>query len=93
MAGIETSDSTIQRMTDNAGQRPEELLPERQTPGTEEPWGVYQDTSGNHVGDISLDATGDPQQGPPAESAEGRIPYVGMLANPPPAGWEDKHPA
>lgn len=55
--------------------------------------GVYQETFGDHVGDISLEATGAPQPGPPAKSAEGRMPHVGMLANPPPAGWEDKHPA
>lgn len=92
MAGIETSESTIQRTTEDAGQRLGELLDSRQTLEADEPWEFYQDASGDHVGYVSLDATGVPQQGPHAESAEGRMPYVGMLYNPPPADWEGKRP-
>jgi hypothetical protein len=92
MAGLHVSESTIQRTTEDAGQRLGELLDERQVLGEQIPWDFFEDAAGDKVGYISLDATSVPQQGPGGASAEGRMPYVGMLYNPPPADWQGKRP-
>ena len=92
MAGLHCSESTIQRTTEDAGERLGKLLDTQQTLGPDEPWEFFQDTAGDHVGYISLDATGVPQQGEHGGPAEGRMPYVGMLYNPPPADWQGKRP-
>lgn len=92
MAGVQTSESTIQRTTEDAGERLGQLLDDRQTLGSDQPWDFFQDAHGDRVGYISLDATSVPQQGENGAAAEGRMPYVGMLYNPPPADWEGKSP-
>lgn len=92
MAGIESSESTIQRTTEDAGERLGKLLDERQTLGEDRPWEFFQDALGDHVGYVSVDATSVPQQGENGAAAPGRMPYVGMLYNPPPADWEGKRP-
>lgn len=92
MSGLQTSESTIQRTTEDAGERLGKLLDERQTLGADKPWEFFQDVHGDRVGYVSLDATSVAQQGENGAAAEGRMPYVGMLYNPPPADWEGKRP-
>lgn len=92
LAGLHVSESTIQRTAEDAGQRLGELLDKRQVLGEQIPWDFFEDAAGDKVGYISLDATSVPQQGPGGASAEGRMPYVGMLYNPPPADWQGKRP-
>lgn len=92
MTGIELSESTIQRITEDAGKRVGDQLKEGITFGLDEPWDFFQDVDGHKVGYISVDATSVPQQGPKGAAAEGRMPYVGMLYNPPPADWQGKQP-
>jgi hypothetical protein len=92
MTGIVSSESTIQRTSEDAGQRIGDQLAAGEIFGPEEHWEFFQDVQGHTVGYISADATSVPQQGEHGESAEGRMPYVGMLYNPPPADWEGKSP-
>ena len=74
MAGVRTSESTIQRTTEDAGERLGQLLDERQTLGADQPWDFFQDAHGDKVGYISLDATSVPQQGANGAAVEGRMP-------------------
>lgn len=92
MTGLTSSESTIQRTSEDAGQRIGEHLAAGHTFGLPQPWEFFQDVQGHTVGYISADATSVPQQGEHGESADGRMPYVGMLYNPPPADWQGKPP-
>src|SRR5262249_40913244 len=44
----------------------------------------HKDNDGKTVAYVGVDATGVPQQGPGGAQAEGRMPYVGCVYNPPP---------
>ena len=65
-----------------------------------EAWEWNVDASGRRVAYVGLDATGVPQQGPQGEKAECRMPWVGLVFNPQPAGqkrrrriWETRYVA
>jgi hypothetical protein len=83
-ASITLSPSTIQRTTEATGTRIAEHLQKGRTFGGQEAWGWYRDANGDTVGYIEIDATGVRQQGPHGAKAEGRMAYVGMVANPVP---------
>lgn len=82
MAGLRVSESTVERVTEDAGRRLAELLEEKQTFGHEEIWPWQRDAQGRTCAYVSLDATGVRQQGPKASLAEGRMACVGMVYNP-----------
>jgi hypothetical protein len=84
LTGLKASASTVQRVTEATGQDVAERRAAGETIGPETPWEWHQDAAGRQVAYVSLDATGVPQQGPRAEKAEGRMPYVGAVYNPPP---------
>jgi hypothetical protein len=82
MAGLRLSESTVQRTTEDAGERVRRQLDEGQTLGPSRRWTWQKDVSGRRCGYVSLDATGVRQQGPGGQRAEGRMAYVGMVYNP-----------
>jgi len=81
-AGIRLSEATVQRTTEATGARIAEHLQKGRTFGGKGPWDWFRDACGRTVGYIEVDATGVRQQGPHGEHAEGRMAYVGLIANP-----------
>jgi hypothetical protein len=81
-AGVVLSESTVQRTTQATGRRIAQHLHKGRTFGGKKPWDWFRDACGRTVGYIEFDATGVRQQGPHGEAAEGRMAYVGMIANP-----------
>jgi hypothetical protein len=82
MAGIDLSESTVQRTTEQAGERIAATLQEGKAFGPKQPWQWYCDALGRRVAYIGLDATGVRQQGPHGEKADGRMAHVGVIFNP-----------
>jgi hypothetical protein len=81
-AGIRLSESTVQRTTEATGRRIAEHLRKGRTFGGKQSWDWFRDACGRTVGYIEIDATGVRQQGSHGEAADGRMAYVGMIANP-----------
>lgn len=81
-AGIRLGESTVQRTTEATGNRLAEHLRKGRTFGGKQSWEWFRDAAGRTVGYIEVDATGVRQQGPGGVRAEGRMAYVGMIANP-----------
>lgn len=81
-AGIVLGESTVQRTTEATGTRLAEHLQKGRTFGGKGAWDWFRDACGRTVGYIEIDATGVRQQGPHGEAADGRMAYVGMIANP-----------
>jgi hypothetical protein len=90
LAGLQVSESTVQRTTEATGQRVGQQLVQGQTFGPTQAWAWHKDAEGKTCAYISIDATSVPQQGPEAAAAEGRMATVAMLYNPvpeEPARW------
>ena len=85
MAGLRLAESTVQRVTEAAGQRLQEEQARGRTYGPAAAWAWHPDATGQRCAYLSLDATGVGQQGPGGTAAEGRMAYVGMIFNPRPA--------
>ncbi len=81
-AGIRLSESTVQRTTRATGHRIATHVQKGRTFGGKVAWDWFRDARGRTVGYIEIDATGVRQQGPKGVRAEGRMAYVGMIANP-----------
>lgn len=81
-AGIRLSESTVQRTTEATGRRLAEHWRKGRTLGGKQSWEWFRDAGGRTVGHIEIDATGVRQQGPNGAGADGRMAYVGMIANP-----------
>lgn len=84
MAGIRLCESTIQRTTEDVGQRLVTLQQDEQTIGPVVQWDWHSDASETTVAYISIDATGTRQQGHKGAAAEGRMAYVAAVYNPAP---------
>lgn len=82
MAGLRLSESTVERATEEAGQRVRQQLREGETAGPTSHWTWQRDASGRRCAYVSIDATGVRQQGLGGSHAEGRMAYVGMVYNP-----------
>src|SRR5262249_1165790 len=85
LAGLRLAESTVQRVTEAAGQRLQHEHAHGRTYGPPAPWDWDPDARGRRCAYLSLDATGVGQQGPGGTAAEGRMAYVGMIFNPRPA--------
>ncbi len=81
LCGLKVSESTVERVTEDAGERLKELLEEGETFGEDEPLEWQRDAKGRTCAYVSLDATGIRRQGPNGAQAEGRMAYVGMIYN------------
>jgi hypothetical protein len=82
LCGLRLSESTVERVTEAAGERLANLLGDKVTFGENRPWNWQCDARGRSCAYVSLDATGVRQQGEKGSKAEGRMAYVGMLYNP-----------
>jgi hypothetical protein len=82
MSGLRLSESTVERITEGAGQRVGSALQEGQTFGQAKDWDWHKDKEGQTCAYVSVDATGVGQQGPGGVEAEGRMVWVGMIYNP-----------
>jgi hypothetical protein len=83
LCGLRLSESTVERVTEAAGERLSRLLHDKVTFGEcKQGWTWQRDARGQTCAYVSLDATGVRQQGEKAAQAEGRMAYVGMIYNP-----------
>jgi hypothetical protein len=87
MAGVRLSESTVERATEDVGQRIAEHLGAGTLFGEAVEWGWHTDFRGRSVAYFTIDATGTRQQGPGAGKAEGRMAYVAGVYNAPPHKW------
>lgn len=82
MSGLSLSESTVQRTTEEAGQRLAEQLDGGQTQGPQASWQWQRDAEGKTCAYVGLDHTGVRQQGPGGERADGKMAGVAMVYNP-----------
>jgi hypothetical protein len=82
LCGLRLSESTVERVTEGAGERLAKLLEDKITFGEDKPWAWQRDAHGRSCAYVGLDATGVRQQGEQGAKAEGRMAYVGMIYNP-----------
>jgi len=82
LTGIRVSKSTVQRVTEAAGQRLSERLAQKHVFGPTQAWNWQRDAEGKTCGYTSLDFVSVPQQGPQGARAESRMAAVGLLYNP-----------
>ncbi len=87
MAGVRLSESTVERTTEDVGQRLAKLQGQGITFGHDVRWRWHRDGKGRRVAYVTLDASGTRQQGPGGKHAEGRMAYVGGIYNPSPPEW------
>jgi hypothetical protein len=93
MAGVRLGESTVERTTEDAGQRLADVVQAGQTFGPKVVWPWHKDYRGRRCAYVEADATGVRQQGQGGAAAEGRMAYVGLVANPCPEWpWPDEKP-
>jgi hypothetical protein len=93
MAGVRLGESTVERTTEDAGQRLADAVVAGATFGPKVDWLWHKDYDGKRCAYVELDATGVRQQGQRGGRAEGRMAYVGMVCNPSPEWpWPDEKP-
>lgn len=90
LTGLNVSASTVRRTTEAAGQDVADQRAAGKTFAPDDPWEWNTDNAGRKVAYAALDATGVRQQGPKGEKRECRMPYVGVVFNPQPAGEKRK---
>lgn len=84
VSGLTVSASTVQRTTETVGTDVAQKRAAGETIGPKTIWDWNRDATGQRVAYVALDATGVRQQGPRAEKAVGRMPWVGTVFNPQP---------
>ena len=93
MAGVRLGESTVERTTEQAGQRLADAVAAGATLGPSVDWPWHKDYEGRRCAYVELDATGVRQQGDGGGPAEGRMAYVGMVCDPAPEWpWPDEEP-
>ncbi len=90
LAGIELSESTVERTTEAAGEQLGQALEAGAVFGPKRTWEWHRDRSGKTCAYVSLDATGILMQGPGGTKVEGRMVTVGMIYNPQPQEPDDE---
>jgi hypothetical protein len=91
LSGLSISSGTVRRITEEVGQDVADRRAAGESFGPDRVWDWHRDAQGRRVGYVSLDATAVPQQGPHAERAEGRMPWVGEVFNPQPTHEPIRH--
>ena len=81
MSGIRLSESTVQRVTEDAGERVGQRLAHAETFGPEQSWQWQRDAQGKRCAYLAIDHTGVPQQAVGGGAAEGRMAAVAMVFN------------
>jgi hypothetical protein len=84
LAGLRLSESTVQRTTEDAGQRVGERLSAGETFGPRDHWDWHPDAQGRRCAYVGIDAVCVHQQGEGGAAAAGRMPYVALVYNPRP---------
>jgi hypothetical protein len=93
MAGVRLGESTVERTTEDAGQRLAEAVEAGATFGPQVDWPWHKDYEGQRCAYVELDATGVRQQGEAGGAAEGRMASVGLVCNARPEWpWPDEKP-
>jgi hypothetical protein len=82
--GLRLGESTVQRTTEDAGQRLGVLLQQGHTLGGPAEFEWHKDALGRTCAYVGIDAVGVPQQAGGGGKAENRMSYVAMVYNPPP---------
>jgi hypothetical protein len=82
MSGLSLSESTVERTTEEVGQRVMDQLSRGQTQGPKRSWPWQRDAQGRTCAYIGIDHTGIRQQGPRGTRTDGRMAAVGMVYNP-----------
>lgn len=82
MCGLRLSESTVQRVSEDAGQEIADAWVEKKTFGGETPWQWQHDAEQETCGYVGVDHVSIPQQGPNGAKAESRMAVVGILYNP-----------
>ena len=82
MTGLRISESTVERVTEEAGARVGTLLEQRVTFGADRLWKWQRDALGRTCAYVSLDAKSVRMQGLKGARAEGRMAYVASIYNP-----------
>lgn len=93
MGGVRLGESTVERTTEDAGQRLADAVGAGATIGPKVDWLWHKDYECKRCAYVELDATGVRQQGKRGGSAEGRMAYVGLVCNSAPEWpWPDEKP-
>jgi hypothetical protein len=87
MAGVRLSESTVERTTEEVGERIVNALDQGMVFGKPSRWGWRKDAQGRTLAYFTIDATGTRQQGPGGKRAEGRMAYVAGIYNPAVPDW------
>lgn len=82
MCGLTLSESTVQRITEAAGDRVRDLREHGTTQGPPQSWEWQRDAQGRTCAYVSLDHTGVPQQAAGGKRADGKMVPVAMVYNP-----------
>jgi hypothetical protein len=82
LTGIRVSESTVQRVTEDAGEELGQRLEAKETFGPQESWPWQRDARGKSCAYTSLDHVSVPQQGPTGAKADSRMAAVAMVYNP-----------
>lgn len=82
MCGLRISESTVERTTEETGQRVAQQLAAGQTEGPRQSWNWQRDARNLSCAYLSLDHTGVRQQGPRGSHADGKMAGVAMVYNP-----------
>ena len=82
LCGLRLSESTVERVTEAAGERLAKLLHDEVTFGENKPWKWQRDARGRRCAYVGADAIGVRQQGAGGAKAEGRMAYVALIYNP-----------
>ena len=82
LTGIRVSESTVERVTEDAGQQLGACLEQKAIFGPTKPWNWQHDARGQTCGYTSLDFVSVPQQGPKGAKADSRMAAVGLVYNP-----------
>jgi hypothetical protein len=81
MAGVRLGESTIERTAEDAGQRLAADVRAGRALGPKVTWPWHKDYHGRTCAYVEMDATGVRQQAADGSAAEGRMAYVGLVAN------------
>jgi hypothetical protein len=84
LTGIRVSESTVQRVTEDTGEKLGQRLAAKETFGPARPWPWHPDKAGHTCAYTSLDFVSVPQQGPKGTKADSRMAAVAMIYNPQP---------
>jgi hypothetical protein len=82
LTGIRVSESTVQRVTEDAGEALAQAQAAKQTFGPDQTWDWQHDAQGKTCGYVSVDHVSVPQQGPDGAKADSRMAAVALVYNP-----------